>query len=101
MSKQKQKRKYENDSDSDSEGEVRDLGTRLGLNTWPRFLLIGPKDEGVPLPNFSPFAVQKWVEGISSEFAKIEKLKDCNFCVEYSTKKSFRFLKKRETAQIS
>lgn len=90
-----QKRKLESDLDSDSENEVRDLGSRLGLNTWPRFLVVEAKD-GVSLPNFSPFAVQKWFEGISPDFAKIKKLKDGNFFVECSTKKASDSLRKRD-----
>ena len=50
------KRPYETDTDSETDNT---------LNTWPRFLIIESTDDSNPISKWSPFAIQKGIEGLA------------------------------------
>ena len=92
----------EGEDDSDSDIEIREAAGKTGLNTWPRFLLVEAmnSEEKDPLQNLSPFAVQKWFQGISTKFSKIKKLRNGSFFVECSTKKDSDALRKMDGEKL-
>ena len=46
--------------DSDSESNI-----EIGVDSWPRFLIMESTDSDKPLSNLSPFALQKGIQGLA------------------------------------
>jgi hypothetical protein len=86
--------------DSDSEEESRNIALDAGLDgAWPRFLLVKGAEEERPLSGLSPFAINKWFQGISTVgFKDIKKLRGGDFLVECSTRRASDLLLKRNGA---
>lgn len=84
------------DDDDDSDEEVRQCAREAGLDSWPRFLLVESSDESCPLSKLSPFAIQKWFDGISSGFKTIKRLRSGQFLVECLSEKASKLLQSRD-----
>ena len=99
--KLKRKRLNDNDDeilaqhDSDSDEEVRTTATDSGVtDAWARFLLIESEDEDKPLSKVSPFAINKWLQSIStSGFQSIKKLRSGAILVDCANERASRFLR--------
>jgi len=85
------------DSDSDSDLEIRHEATTAGVDgAWPRFLLVSSQDKSKPLSGMSPFLIEKWFSGVSSEgFRDIKCLRSGDFLVDCLTRRSSDLLIKR------
>ena len=53
---------------------------------WRHFLIVEIEDHNRPLTKLSPFATQKWFEGVSSKITNIKRLKEVAFLVECPSK---------------
>ena len=73
---------------SDEESMIKSLNVKkskiTSCKTWPRFLIIGSTDEGA-LRKFSPFAIDKGLQGLAGSLMSVKKLRNGTLLVECAT----------------
>jgi len=82
--------------DSDSDIEARNRASDAGVAAWPRFLVVEGEGEQA-LKGLSPFLVNKWFQGISSNgFKAVQRQRSGAFLVECSIRRASDLLLKRD-----
>ena len=91
----KKKRLFECENDSDSEDETRTQAARHGLaNVWIRFLILEGEENPEALSKISPFAIQKWIKGVTSTgIHSVKKLRSGTFLIECEKEEASRRLR--------
>ena len=93
----KKKRKCENEMvDSDSENESQEATRRATPNAWTRYLVVEGADKEKPLSKLSPFVIQKYFEGVSSDGFEIKRLRNGSYLVKCKTRTASNQLLKRD-----
>ena len=94
------RQRKENEYDSDSDAEARNRASDGGVAAWPRFLVVEGEGEQM-LKGLSPFLVNKWFQGISSNgFKSVQRQRSGAFLVECSTRKASDLLLKRDGGSL-
>ena len=78
--------------DSDSEGEALEAAQRAVPDAWSRFIVVEGADPSRPLSKLSPFAVNKFFEGVSSQITDIKLLRNGSFLVKCTSQKASKLL---------
>ena len=87
------------DSDSEDEAREKAKGTNAS-NAWVRYLVVEGTDDSKPLAKLSPFAINKFFEGVSADFVSIKRLRGGSFLVECRTQKASDRLLKRDGTSV-
>ena len=67
------------DSDSESDGEI-------GIDSWPRFLIMESMDSDKPLSKLSPFALQKGIQGLAGVPKDVNRLRSGQILIQVDRK---------------
>ena len=73
------------DSDSESDGEI-------GVDSWPRFIILESTDSDKPLSKLSPFALQKGIQGLAGVPKDVNRLRSGQVLIEVDRKSHCRNL---------
>ena len=75
----------EMDSESESYSEI-------GMDSWPRFLIMESMDSDKPLTKLSPFALQKGIQGLAAVPKDVNRLRSGQVLIEVDRKSHCRNL---------
>ena len=75
----------EMDSDSESDSEI-------GMDSWPRFLIMESTDSDKPLTKLSPFVLQKGIQGLAGVPKDVNRLRSGQVLIEVDRKSHCRHL---------
>ena len=67
--------------DSDSESDI-----EIGVDSWPRFLIMESTDSDKPLSKLSPFALQKDIQGLAGVPKDVNRLRSGQVLIEVDRK---------------
>ena len=73
--------------DSDTESDI-----EIGVDSWPRFLIMESTDSDKPLSKLSPFALQKGIQGLAGVPKDVNRLRSGHVLIEVDRKSHCRNL---------